>query len=346
MTGNRLPPKIIIHKNNIPVKNPTFRLQLILGLYLALGPVAGALLAADQPAAAAPPASPRGRGGRGNAMPAVKSAEILPDRQITFRIYAPQATNVRFSSSDIVNLGAKAQMTKDTNNIWETTVGPVEPGAYRYNFNVDGVSATDPNSPLVSESNTHLQSLVVVPGNDLMDTKDVPHGAVAQITYYSKSLGRFRRMHVYTPPGYEANQEKYPIFYLLHGAQDNDTAWPTVGRAGIILDNLIAAGKAKPMVVIMPAGHTTAATTMTGIGPGSGRGGEQQSDEFYQDFANDIMPYAESHYRVFTDRQHRAIAGLSMGGAQTLHAAFLHLENFAYVGVFSSGIFGNGTSAW
>lgn len=334
-------------KSTTPIRTHTnFGSQLFVGVCLVCTPIVSSLAADPPPASSTTNAEPPRARVERRGPPAINSAEVLPDKEITFRIYAPQATNVRFTSSDIFNLGSKAQMTKDTNGIWETTVGPVEPGAYRYNFNVDGVSATDPNSPLVSESNTHLQSLVVMPGNSLMDTKDVPHGAVAEINYYSKSLGRFRRMHVYTPPGYEANQEKYPIFYLLHGAQDNDNAWPSVGRAGFILDNLLATGKIKPMVVIMPAGHTSAATSMTGIGPGAGRGGAQTSDEFYQDFANDIMPYAESHYRVLTDRQHRAIAGLSMGGAQTLHAAFTHLENFAYIGVFSSGIFGNGTSSW
>ena len=283
---------------------------------------------------------------RGGAAPAVISVEILPDRQVTFRISAPQANNVRFTSSDIFNLGPKSQMTKNDNGVWETTVGPLEPGAYRYNFNVDGVSTTDPQSPLISESNTHVQSLMYVPGSDLMDTKNVPHGAVAEITYYSTALSRFRRMHVYTPPGYEANQEKYPIFYLLHGAMDNDDAWTSVGRAGFILDNLIAAGKAKPMVIAMPAGHTNASNSMGGLMRGRSAGGAQPRDEFFEDFVNDVMPYIEKNYRIITDRPHRAIAGLSMGGAQTLNVAFAHLDKFAYIGIFSSGIFGNGTSAW
>ena len=283
---------------------------------------------------------------RGGAAPAVISVEILPDRQVTFRISAPQANNVRFTSSDIFNLGPKSQMTKNDNGVWETTVGPLEPGAYRYNFNVDGVSTTDPQSPLISESNTHVQSLMYVPGSDLMDTKNVPHGAVAEITYYSTALSRFRRMHVYTPPGYEANQEKYPIFYLMHGAMDNDDAWTSVGRAGFILDNLIAAGKAKPMVIAMPAGHTNASNSMGGLMRGRSAGGAQPRDEFFEDFVNDVMPYIEKNYRIITDRPHRAIAGLSMGGAQTLNVAFAHLDKFAYIGIFSSGIFGNGTSAW
>lgn len=318
---------------------------LLLSLSLVVIPILGSQ-AAQQPARPGTPPTVGGRGGRGGAARAVISAEVLPDRQVTFRIAAPQATDVRFASSDIFNLGAKAQMTKNDGGVWETTIGPLEPGAYRYNFSVNGVSTTDPQSPLISESNTRVQSLLVVPGSEYMDTKDVPRGAVAQITYYSKSLGRFRRMHIYTPPGYEANQERYPIFYLLHGAMDNDNAWTSVGRAGFILDNMIAAGKVKPMIVVMPAGHTTASNSMGGLLRGRTAGDAPQRDEFFEDFVNDVMPYAQSHYRVLADRSHRAIAGLSMGGAQTLNVAFAHLDKFAYIGVFSSGIFGNGTSVW
>lgn len=224
-------------------------------------------------------------------------------------------------------------MTKGTNGVWEVTLGPIDPGAYRYNFNVDGVSVIDPRNPATSESNNNVWSLVCVPGSDFMDTRDVPHGAVASLTYYSKTLQKFRRMHVYTPPGYERGGGKFPVFYLLHGAGDSDDAWTSVGRAGFILDNLIADGKAKPMIVVMPAGHTRA----FGFGGGGPR---PPTDEFVQDFLNDIMPCVEKNYRVYTDRAHRAIAGLSMGGGQTLNIAIPHLEQFSYVGVYSSGIFG------
>ncbi len=320
-------------------------ISLLLGLTVLALPILPAQ-AAEQPARQGAPTAAAGRGGRGGAAPALVSAEVRSDRQVTFRISAPQANSVRFASSDIFNLGAKAQMTKNDSGVWETTVGPLEPGAYRYNFTVDGVSTTDPASPLISESNTRVQSLVYVPGSELMDTKNVPHGAVAEITYYSTALGRFRRMHIYTPPGYEANQQKYPIFYLLHGAMDNDDAWTSVGRAGFILDNLLAAGKVKPMVVAMPAGHTTAGASF-GRGRGGAPGGAPQRDEFFEDFVNDVMPYVEKNYRVVTDRAHRAIAGLSMGGGQTLNVAFAHLDWFAYIGVFSSGMgIGGGGNNW
>ena len=262
--------------------------------------------------------------------PQVISPEVAPDGRVTFRILAPRADGVRLSAGDIPGNGRGAEMTKGTNGVWEVSVGPIDSGAYRYNFNVDGVAVIDPRNPATSESNNNVWSLVYVPGS-FADTKDVPHGAVASVTYYSKTLQRFRRMHVYTPPGYESGKGKYPVFYLLHGAGDSDNAWSTVGRAGFILDNLIAAKKAKPMVVAMPAGHTRS-------------GGFVRStnavDEFVQDFLNDIMPHVEKNYRVHTDRENRAIAGLSMGGSQTLNIAIPNLEEFGYVGVYSSGIFG------
>jgi enterochelin esterase family protein len=283
--------------------------------------------------ASAQPAE-RGRTARPQG-PRVTSPEVAADRHVTFRILAPKAEAVRFSGSDVPGVGQGEEMKKDPNGVWEVTLGPLDPGAYRYNFNVDGVSVIDPRNPATSESNTNTWSLVVVPGSEFMDTKDVPHGAVAEVTYFSKSLKRFRRMHVYTPPGYESGQGKFPIFYLLHGASDCDDAWTSVGRAGFILDNLIAAGKVKLMVVVMPAGHTGPFTFRP-----RGESGQPPVDEFAQDFQNDVMPYAESHYRVYTDPQNRAIAGLSMGGGQTLNIAIANPAKFAYIGVYSSGIFG------
>jgi enterochelin esterase-like enzyme len=285
------------------------------------------LAEAAEPAAEAP----RSRGPQG---PQVVSPEVSADRKITFRILAPKAEAVRLTGGDIPGLGQGAEMKKGAEGVWEVTLGPIDPGAYRYTFNVDGVSVMDPRSPSVSESNNNVWSLVVVPGSDFMDTRDVPHGAVAAVTYYSSSLKRFRRMHVYTPAGYESGKGQYPVFYLLHGAGDCDDSWTSVGRAGFILDNLIAAGKAKPMIVAMPAGHTSA------FGFGARGGSRPAVDEFVQDFNNDIMPYVEKNYRVIADRAHRAIAGLSMGGGQTLNIGIPGLDKFAYLGVFSSGVFG------
>jgi enterochelin esterase-like enzyme len=290
----------------------------------------GALLfAQDRPAA--PPAKPPAQQG-----PAVVSPEVLPDRRVTFRVMAPQAQTVGLRAGDIQGLPKGGpEFKKGENGVWETTVGPIDPGAYRYTFSVNGVAAMDPRNPAVSESNTNAWSLVYVPGAEFMDAGKAAHGAVAEVYYYSTALGRNRRMHVYTPPGYDEGKGKFPVFYLLHGAGDSDDSWTSVGRAGFILDNLIAAKKAKPMIVVMPAGHTSAT-----MGGGAARGQGPQRDEFAEDFMTDIKPYIETHYRVVKDRAHRAMAGLSMGGGQTMNIAMSHLDQFGYIGVFSSGVFG------
>ena len=290
-----------------------------------------AFIASLSPAQGQPARAGRGMGSFG---PVVRSPEVSPDGKVTFRILAPKAENVRVSGGDMPEVGQGVSMTKDTNGVWEATVGPVASGAYRYNFNVDGVSVIDPRNPITSQSNDNTWSLVYVPGADFMDTKQVPHGSISEVVYYSTALQRFRRMHVYTPPGYESGKGKFPVFYLLHGASDSDDSWSSVGRAGFIVDNLIAAGKAKPMLVVMPAGHTS---SFGARAPGSPR---PAADEFAKDFVGDIMPYIEQHYRVKTDRQSRAMAGLSMGGGQTLSIGIPHLDKFGYLGVFSSGVFG------
>ncbi|MCF7885073.1 MAG: esterase [Candidatus Marinimicrobia bacterium] len=258
------------------------------------------------------------------------SYQIHSDKQVTFKVYAPNANAVKLGGAELLNMVNNKEMEKTEEGIWRITVGPLKPGSYRYNFNIDGVSVIDPCNPLTSQSNMNSWSLIHVKGADFMDKKDVPHGAISEITYYSNSLQRFRRMHVYTPPGYESGNNKYPIFYLLHGALDSDDSWSTVGRTGFIMDNLIAQNKAEPMVIVMPAGHT---------GP-FWFGMDLNISDFLKDFNNDIMPTVEKRYRVLNNRENRAIAGLSMGGAQTLNIAIPNLQKFAYVGVFSSGILG------
>ena len=264
--------------------------------------------------------------------PQVVSPEVLADRRVAFRIHAPQARGIRLAASDIPGVGQTTQLLKGDQDIWEVVLGPLDPGAYRYNFNIDGVATIDPRNPTTSESNNNVWSLVYVPGSDVFDTKPVPRGAVAEVTYHSTALRKFRRMHVYTPPGYESGNGRYPVFYLLHGAGDSDDSWSSVGRAGFILDNLLAAKRARPLIVVMPAGHTSR-------GPGSPVG-RAATDEFVRDFVGDVMPYIEKHYRVLTDRASTAIAGLSMGGGHTLNVAIPRLERFAYIGVYSSGLIG------
>ncbi len=275
------------------------------------------------------------------APPSFTSPDVRPDRGVVFRVFAPRADEVRLVGTDIPRNVQGIAMTKDDRGVWETTVGPLEPGAYRYNFNVNGVAVIDPRSPSISESNNNVWSMVHVPGAEFMDTGDVPHGAVAAIMYPSSALHKVRRMHIYTPPGYEVGTARYPVFYLLHGAGDSDESWTSVGRAGFILDNLIAAKKAVPMIVVMPAGHTSRTPIGRGAPPQSaGEGGLTPTEEFVKDFVEDVMPYVEKNYRVIADRPHRAIAGLSMGGNQTLNIAIEHLDRFTYVGVFSSGLIG------
>jgi enterochelin esterase family protein len=281
--------------------------------------------------------------------PQVVSPDVQSDRRVTFRILAPNAQKVELRTpGDIPGIGGRGgtplTFTKNGEGVWEATTSAIPAGAYRYSFVVDGVTVADSRNPATSQTNTTVYSLAVVPGSDVFDTKNVPHGAVASVYYNSTSLGGIRRMHVYTPPGYEAGTGKYPVFYLLHGAGDVDDSWTSVGRAGFILDNLIAAGKAKPMIVVMPAGHVNGAgkalgsATPAAAAPVIPQPG--QPDLFVQDFVTDLMPYVEKNYRVLTDRQSRAIAGLSMGGSQTLNIAIPHLDKFAYVGVFSSGVLG------
>jgi len=296
------------------------------------------------------PAAPVGAGaaqaGRGAGRGVtVVSPEVLSDRRVVFRIVAPRAESVTISASDIPASSVAAQggrggppFARNENGVWEATVGPVVPGAFRYVFQVDGVRTLDPVNTKISESNTASWSVFYVPGLDFQEVQDVPHGAVASVYYFSTVLKTTRRMHVYTPPGYESGKQKFPVFYLLHGAGDCDDSWTSVGRAGFIIDNLIAARQVTPMIIVMPAGHqpatggpaAPAAAATTGSAPPA-------INPFTLEVVTDVMPYVERLYRTMNDRGHRAIAGLSMGGSQTLDIAFRHLEAFAYLGVFSSG---------
>ena len=267
--------------------------------------------------------------------PPLRSPELTAAGDVVLRLRAPEATSVRLTSGgDIPGLapGAGAELTRNPEGIWEITLPGLEPGAFRYNFSVDGVATLDPSNRLTSESNRNAWSLFHVPGEVWMDTAQVPHGAVSEVTYWSATLGQHRRMHVYTPPGYQSNRASYPVFYLLHGAGDSDDSWSTVGRAGFILDNLIAAGDAVPMIVVMPDGHPPAQ------GTGAGPGGLAISD-FAREFEVDIKPYIEANYRVRDKRGDTAIAGLSMGGMQTLEISMNDLADYGYIGVFSSGVF-------
>ena len=286
-----------------------------------------------------------GRGappGGGPGAPIVVSPDVQPDRRVIVRLYAPQAREV----SLYFERGGEP-LTKGENGVWQATLGPLDPGSYRYGFAVDGAAFTDPRNIETERMQVVTRSILHVPGAAFMDTGNVPHGAVGVTNYFSTVLRTFRRFHVYTPPGYEANQRKYPVLYLLHGANESDQSWSTVGRAGFILDNLIANGRAVPMIVVMPNGHVD--QTPPNIGGGATPGGPPLRREFTDlpnEFTTDIMPYVESHYRTMADRSHQAIAGLSMGGRQSLDIAFANLERFSAIGVFSSGILGESLPEW
>jgi enterochelin esterase family protein len=223
-------------------------------------------------------------------------------------------------------------MKKGDLGVWEATIGPIKPGVYLYNFVVDGVTATDPRNPISVQTINSSRNLYEVPGAAFSEySPDVPHGVVGVLYYNSRAIGGLRRMHIYTPPGYENGTGRLPVLYLLHGAGGTDDSWSVTGRAGAILDNLIAAHKAVPMIVVMPAGHVSRDFR---TGSGAGNIGH---DAFNKDLVEDIVPYVDSHYRTLTDRDHRALAGLSMGGMQTLAVSLRDSRDFGWVGVFSSG---------
>ena len=278
---------------------------------------------------------------QGNAPPPLTSPKIEPSGDVTFRLRAPNANQVRLTSGGdipVIPFGGGLEMTRSSDGVWEVTLESLDSGAYRYSFEVDGVSVLDPSNRMVSESNSNAWSLFYVSGSAFMDTQSLPHGAVAEVNYYSTELKRHRRMHVYTPPEYQLGQDAYPVFYLLHGAMDSDDSWSSIGRAGFILDNLIAAGEAEPMIMIMPDGHTERFRRgVSGL----------PINAFAREFAADIKPYIEQNYRVMTGRQNAAIAGLSMGGGHALEIAVSALDEYGYVGVFSSGVFSvNEDSSW
>jgi enterochelin esterase family protein len=269
-----------------------------------------------------------------------KSVESLPDGRVTFRLCAPEATSARVTSSDnasAIPFGAAGappgvEMAKDSMGLWTgTTAVPVEPGTYRYNFRVNGARVPDPQATRFSHERVGTNSVfesVGSAGAFQAYDRAVPHGAVTAIEYWSTTLGAKRRAHVYTPPGYMKNAARYPVLYLVHGAGDSDDSWTSVGHANYILDNLIAAGKARPMLVVMPFGHTPDR-------PGTDM---LSNTDFGDDLAKDLIPYVEANYRTLNGTATRAMAGLSMGGAHTLRFGLTQPERFGYVGVFSMGL--------
>ena len=243
----------------------------------------------------------------------LQSTRVLPDGKVLFQIYAPEAKTVSVSGD--LPWNAPIKFEKAENGVWKGLCEGLGDGVFRYNFTVDGVRVQDPKAPLSAE-----QSSLLTVGQGYI--KDVPHGAVAQRFYFSKPLGEMRRMHVWTPAGYEKSKDKLPVLYLIHGGGDNDASWPGVGAAGWILDNLLAEGKIVPMVVVMPNG------TITNV--------PNEVPPFAEDMVTSIIPFIEANYNVKTDADNRAMAGLSMGGMETIETAFNHPELFRYVWVLSA----------
>jgi len=275
------------------------------------------------------------------------SAEVLPDRRVTFRLCAPEATEAMVTSTDYqpaIPLGFGGPpglaMAKDTSGLWSvTTTAPFEPGTYRYNFRVDGARVPDPQATRFSHERVGTNSVLEVPGAEgafqAYDPK-IAHGVVSVIEYWSTTLDAKRRAHVYTPAGYMKGGARYPVLYLVHGAGDSDDSWTSVGHANYILDNLIAAGKAKPMIVVMPFGHTPDRPGVDILA----------NDDFGNDLLKDVIPYVEANWRTQSGAGSRAMAGLSMGGAHTLRYGLTHPELFGYVGVFSMGFMDTTLVAW
>jgi enterochelin esterase family protein len=258
------------------------------------------------------------------------SPEVAPDGRVTFRLYAPEASNVSLRVNSDFGKGP-IKFVKAANGVWSATSAPAPAGAYRYNFMVDGATVLDDRNPYTSAGVKTVQSVVEVSGgaDDLQANQPgIEHGTISTVYYDSPVAGAGRRLHIYLPANYEKGRN-YPVLYLLHGGGDDDDSWPTVGRPNFILDNLIGAGKAKPMVIVFPNGSI--------------HGNLQQvkdpdQDPFTPELLTVIIPYIESHYRVSQSPDDRAIAGLSLGGHQTLYTGLTHTELFHTLVILSSGL--------
>jgi enterochelin esterase-like enzyme len=276
-------------------------------------------------------AQPRAGAARARQRPVlVRSPQILVDHRVTFQLRAPRATEVVVAGQWP---NGRAALTKDANEVWSVTVGPVPAGVWEYSFQVDGLPMIDPGNPAIKPQREPRTSILHIAGEPplLHDFQNVPHGVVRQHTYLSKSLGRVRELVVYTPPGYDQQTEaRFPTLYLQHGMGDNQATWVAHGKAHWILDNLIAQGKAHPMVVVMMDGHASIAQGMAGF--------QNNTTAFERDLLEDVMPFVEANYRVKTEAADRAIAGLSMGGGQSLTIGLNHLDKFAWVAGFSSAV--------
>jgi enterochelin esterase family protein len=269
--------------------------------------------------------------------PPVVSPELLPDRRVTFRLRAPNAREVAVDREGAPSLA----MRKDAEGVWSVTTGALDPDIYGYTFEVDGVRLVDPSNPVMIPNLLDKSSALHVPGPRSLpwEIAAVPRGILHHHFYRSSVVGDDRDFYVYTPPGYDPRDSKrYPVLYLLHGFSDDASGWTAVGRAHTILDNLIAAGKARPMVVVMTLGYGVPGFVERGFGVfGDVALLRRNYDRYREALFTEVMPFIEKSYQVRGDRESRAIAGLSMGGAESLFVGLNALDRFAWIGAFSSG---------
>jgi enterochelin esterase-like enzyme/lysophospholipase L1-like esterase len=275
--------------------------------------------------------------------PPVRSPEVHADRRVTFRLRAPDATHVDIGG-EVLQGKPPQPMAKDAGGIWSVTIGPLPPEIWIYNFRIEGVDLPDPANPsqMPRAAGTAISSFVEVPGEDpaFFDARPVPHGEVRMVLYESAAMGVDRYIWVYTPPNYETSIDRYPVYYLLHGNGETQSGWVMNGRANIILDNLIAEGKAAPMVVVMPHGHPIQSASVGPfviVPPHHGDSGMLNFTLFTRDLLEQIIPLVERRYRVLTDPAHRAIGGLSMGAFQSIEIGLAHPELFGDVLAYSGG---------
>jgi enterochelin esterase family protein len=278
--------------------------------------------------------------------PRIISPEILPDNKVSFRVYAKDATKITVSGEWQDGPNSTEALVRNDTGLFTLTLGPLKPELYGYTFNVDGARTIDPNNVQVRRDGTRYASFFIIPGieSDLYVQKPgVPHGNVSKVWYNSPVLGMDRRVYVYTPAGYEKGNQKYPVFYLLHGAGGDEDAWTNMGRAAQIMDNLIARGKAKPMIVVMTNGNANQAGAPNDVTDVTLQGDamaayQKLAGKFEAHLVKDLVPFIENNYKVITGKDNRAIAGLSMGGMQTQTITNDNPGMFSYVGVFSMGI--------
>jgi len=315
--------------------------RVVIGFLVFASSVSALTCAAQQTAT---PAQPVQRSSAPTALVAAppKNPQVDAEGSVTFTLAMPNAAKVELRLEGVKD---PIPMTKGADGVWTVTVPKLAPEFYSYEYMVDGTSVVDPHNTTLKTSFFHNQNVFLIPGQPPMpwETADVPHGEVHQHFYHSNIVAINSEYYVYTPPGFDAKSgKKYPVLYLLHGYSDDASAWTWMGKANVILDNLIAQGKAKPMIVVMPLGYGT--MDMITKGWAVWRDPETTARNF-KDYArvlyDEVMPQVKKQYPLSDKREEHAIAGLSMGGAETLLVGLNHTDDFAYIGAFSAGGIGD-----